>query len=128
MRTLVWFRGKDLRTADHEPLRRAARTAKSFRSSRSTRIFNPVTQGQKFDPEAAYVRRWVPELARLDARHVHAPWLAPAATLAAAGIRLGDDHPRPIVHHDTARHRFLEVAKQHLGRTQIRTDSVTKVG
>jgi deoxyribodipyrimidine photo-lyase len=82
------------------------------------RIFNPVTQGAKFDPDGAYVRRWVPELARLDARHIHAPWLAPAAVLDAAGVRLGSDYPRPIVDHDIARRRFLEVAKQHLGRVR----------
>lgn len=80
------------------------------------RIFNPVTQGEKFDPEGAYVRTWVPELARLETRYIHAPWLAPAAALAAAGVRLGSDYPRPIVEHDVARRRFLDVAKQHLGR------------
>jgi deoxyribodipyrimidine photo-lyase len=78
------------------------------------RIFNPVTQGEKFDPAGDYVRRWVPELARIDAKHIHAPWLAPPAALAAAGVRLGADYPRPIVDHDAARRRFLEVAKQHL--------------
>lgn len=61
------------------------------------RIFNPVLQGRKFDPRGAYVRRFVPELARLDGRHVHAPWEAPAATLSAAGIRLGETYPHPIV-------------------------------
>jgi deoxyribodipyrimidine photo-lyase len=78
------------------------------------RIFNPVTQGKKFDPEGGYVRAWLPELARLDARYVHAPWLAPPAALAAAGIRLGADYPRPIVDHDTARRRFLDAARKHL--------------
>lgn len=81
------------------------------------RIFNPVTQGEKFDPDGDYVRRWVPELCRVDARHIHAPWLAPPASLAGAGVRLGADYPRPIVDHGTARRRFLDAAKQHLGRT-----------
>ena len=52
-------------------------------------IFNPVTQGQRFDPEGGYVRRWVPQLARLPARYVHRPWAAPAATLRAAGGERG---------------------------------------
>jgi deoxyribodipyrimidine photo-lyase len=79
------------------------------------RIFNPVTQGEKFDPEGHYVREWVPELALMPARHIHAPWDAPAAVLAAAGVRLGVNYPRPIVDHDAARQRFLETAKKHLG-------------
>jgi len=82
------------------------------------RIFNPVTQGEKFDPDGDYVRRWVPELSRVESRHIHAPWLAPPASLATAGVRLGADYPRPIVDHDTARRRFLDAAKQHLGRTR----------
>ena len=71
------------------------------------RIFNPVLQGQKFDPEGGYVRRWVPELARLDAAHIHAPWLAPADALARAGVALGKTYPAPIVDHGFARERAL---------------------
>jgi deoxyribodipyrimidine photo-lyase len=72
------------------------------------RIFNPITQSQKFDPEGAFIRRYLPQLARLDARQVHAPWLAGPATLAAAGLALGRDYPLPIVDHEQARHRTLE--------------------
>ncbi|MBS0643055.1 MAG: deoxyribodipyrimidine photo-lyase [Proteobacteria bacterium] len=61
------------------------------------RIFNPVLQGRKFDAEGTYVRRFVPELARLDARLIHAPWEAPETALASAGIRLGATYPHPIV-------------------------------
>jgi deoxyribodipyrimidine photo-lyase len=61
------------------------------------RIFNPVSQGQKFDPEGHYVRRWLPELAALPDAHLHAPWLAPPLLLAAAGVTLGVQYPRPIV-------------------------------
>jgi deoxyribodipyrimidine photo-lyase len=76
------------------------------------RIFNPVTQGQKFDPDGAYVRRWVPELARLSPRLIHAPWTASASELAAARIRLGADYPRPIVDHAAARQRALDAYGQ----------------
>lgn len=71
------------------------------------RVFAPVLQGQKFDPAGDYVRRWVPELARLPARHLHAPWEAPRAVLEAAGVRLGDTYPRPIVDHAEARAEAL---------------------
>ncbi len=72
------------------------------------RIFNPTTQGQKFDPEGAYIRRWVPELANLSNEWIHAPVTAPSDVLIAAGIRLGMDYPRPIVDHDQARRAALE--------------------
>ena len=71
------------------------------------RIFNPVLQGQKFDTEGAYVGRWVPELARLDAEHIHAPWLASPDALDLAGVTLGKSYPRPIVNHGLARARAL---------------------
>jgi deoxyribodipyrimidine photo-lyase len=71
------------------------------------RIFNPVLQGEKFDPDGAYVRRWLPELARLPDRHLHAPWAAPAGVLDAAGVRLGETYPRPIVDLAAGRERAL---------------------
>jgi deoxyribodipyrimidine photo-lyase len=78
------------------------------------RVFNPLSQGQKFDAAGTYVRRYVPELRELPNEHIHAPWLAPPLVLAAAGVRLGHDYPEPIVDHATARQRFLTVAAQHL--------------
>lgn len=69
------------------------------------RIFNPMLQGVKFDPEGAYVKHWVPELADLDPKYVHAPWLAPESEL--AGVRLGETYPSPIVEHGFARQRAL---------------------
>jgi deoxyribodipyrimidine photo-lyase len=80
------------------------------------RIFNPVTQGERFDPEGAYVRRWLPELERVPARYVHQPWSAPSAVLEQAGVRLGVDYPQPIVSHAEARQRFLDTARRHFGR------------
>jgi deoxyribodipyrimidine photo-lyase len=80
------------------------------------RIFNPVTQGKKFDPEGNYVRRWVPELGRMPARYIHHPWEAPDAVLRAAGVQLGETYPRPVVEHRFARERFLALAAQHLKR------------
>jgi deoxyribodipyrimidine photo-lyase len=72
------------------------------------RIFNPVLQGEKFDPEDVYVRRWVPELAKLPAPWIHRPWAAPPQVLAEAGITMGTTYPRPIVDHEMARKRALE--------------------
>ena len=71
------------------------------------RIFNPILQGEKFDPDGAYVRHWVPELARLPDKFVHKPWLASPMELAEAGVELGTDYPQPIVDHDMARKRAL---------------------
>lgn len=72
------------------------------------RIFNPVTQGEKFDPDGEYVRAHVPELRQLDKRFIHKPWEAPASSLAAAGIELGKTYPVPIVAHAAARLRALD--------------------
>jgi len=71
------------------------------------RIFNPVLQGEKFDAEGSYVRRWVPELVNVPSKFVHAPWTAPTSVLDRAGVRLGIDYPAPIVEHSHARERAL---------------------
>ena len=72
------------------------------------RIFNPINQSEKFDPHGKFIRRYVPELARLSDKNIHAPWLSPAAELAAASVQLGVDYPQPIVQHDEARQETLE--------------------
>ncbi|RAU20432.1 deoxyribodipyrimidine photolyase [Paramagnetospirillum kuznetsovii] len=76
------------------------------------RIFNPVLQGEKFDPDGAYVRRWCPELAALPDRWLHRPWQAPSDILRRCGIDLGKSYPLPVVDHDLARHRALAAFTQ----------------
>jgi deoxyribodipyrimidine photo-lyase len=75
------------------------------------RIFAPVLQGEKFDPNGDYVRKYVPELAKLPKQHIHKPWAAPHPVLASAGITLGRDYPHPIVNHEDARKRALAAFK-----------------
>ncbi|MCX7893355.1 MAG: DNA photolyase family protein [Burkholderiales bacterium] len=72
------------------------------------RIFNPVTQSRRFDPEGRFIRRYVPELARVPAKFVHAPWTMPAVEQQACGVVVGRDYPAPIVDHDRAREVTLE--------------------
>ena len=76
------------------------------------RIFNPVLQGRKFDPEGAYVRRWVPELTNLPDKYIHQPWATPKDILKDSEISLGNNYPFPIVDHIEARNRALAIFKQ----------------
>jgi len=71
------------------------------------RIFNPTSQATRFDPDGAYIRRWVPELAALSQPWIFEPWKAPAAVLAAAGVVLGEHYPQRIVDHEVARRAAL---------------------
>lgn len=72
------------------------------------RIFNPILQGRKFDPEGNYVRQWVPELSSLSKEHIHAPWNAPDSLLEKAGITLGKDYPYPVIEHKKGREQALK--------------------
>jgi deoxyribodipyrimidine photo-lyase len=72
------------------------------------RVFNPLSQGEKFDPHGGYVRRWCPELAKMPDDFLHCPWEAPPEVLARAGLELGRDYPHPIVSHAIAREVALE--------------------
>jgi deoxyribodipyrimidine photo-lyase len=72
------------------------------------RIFNPVAQSEKFDANGDFIHRYLPELARLPAKAIHAPWQADAATLRAAGVTLGGNYPLPVVRHDLARAETLQ--------------------
>jgi deoxyribodipyrimidine photo-lyase len=71
------------------------------------RIFNPVNQSEKFDAQGKFIRRYLPQLAKLPDKLIHAPWLAKPTDLAAAGIELGRDYPPPIVDHAAAREKTL---------------------
>ena len=72
------------------------------------RIFNPVTQGEKFDPDGTYVRRYVPELDGLQGKAIHAPWTMSPIELKAAGIELGKTYPEPMIDHKVGRERALK--------------------
>jgi deoxyribodipyrimidine photo-lyase len=76
------------------------------------RIFNPVTQGQTYDPDGAYVRRYVPEIANIPDKYIHTPWTMPQQVAEAAGVKLGRDYPLPIVDHKEARARAQAAFKQ----------------
>ena len=76
------------------------------------RIFNPISQGAKFDPDGNYVRKWVPELAKVPTKYIHSPWLASKDELRQAGVELGKDYPLPIVDHAFARIRALAALKE----------------
>ncbi len=79
------------------------------------RIFNPILQGEKFDTDGAYVRKWVPELAAMPDKFLHQPWSAPLLVLKSAGVTLGQTYPNPIVNHDAARQRALSAFKSLKG-------------
>ncbi|WP_460837613.1 cryptochrome/photolyase family protein [Noviherbaspirillum agri] len=72
------------------------------------RIFNPVTQSEKFDADGKFIRRYLPQLEGLSNRKIHAPWLATQEELRLAGVTLGRDYPLPVVQHDAARQRTLQ--------------------
>ncbi len=71
------------------------------------RVFNPMIQGGKFDAIGTYVKRYVPELAKLPAKYIHTPWEAPESVLEAAGVELGVTYPRPVIEHQAGRDRAL---------------------
>lgn len=87
------------------------------------RVFNPVTQGRKFDPKGLYVRKWVPELADLPDRWIHEPWEAPSSLLVEAQVHLGKTYPNPIVDHAAARNRALQAYRQFTKKKRSRTNS-----
>ena len=72
------------------------------------RIFNPITQGQRFDPKGEYTKRFLPELAAMPSKYLFEPWNAPAAVLHEAGVILGENYPQPIVDVKASREAALE--------------------
>ncbi len=84
------------------------------------RIFNPITQGEKFDPSGDYVRRWVPELAGLPNKWLNRPWEAPPEVLRDAGVVLEETYPKPLVDHRTARETALDAYASIKGKSTAR--------
>lgn len=84
------------------------------------RIFNPITQSEKFDGAGDYIRRYVPELAKLSSKHIHAPWLAPTDVLSAAGVSVGTNYPAPII--DIKESRVIALEAFSATKTQALKD------
>ncbi len=82
------------------------------------RVFNPGLQGAKFDPDGGYVRRWVPELARVPAKTIHEPWKSPPEVQRASGCAIGRDYPMPIVDHALSRERVLAAYARSRGESR----------
>jgi deoxyribodipyrimidine photo-lyase len=73
------------------------------------RIFNPVLQGEKYDPQGDYVRRWVPELSMVPVKYIHKPWLMPGSLQQELNVIIGRDYPQPMVDHSIVKERAMEV-------------------
>jgi len=85
------------------------------------RIFNPISQSQRFDPVGRYLRQWLPELASLPDKHIHAPWQAPTAVLAKAGITLGETYPLPVLDLKQGRAQALSSYRRYIMQRQDTT-------
>ncbi len=81
------------------------------------RIFNPVSQGEKFDADGEYVRKWVPEIAALPNKYIHSPWQAPYSILNDAGVKLGASYPKPVIDHKVTRQEALDAYQQIKGES-----------
>ena len=90
------------------------------------RIFNPITQSEKFDAEGKFIKRYLPQLDGLSAKMIHAPWRAAPLELAAAGVTIGKNYPAPVVDHDMARKRTLE--RYHVVRAPVTNAEIEQDG
>ena len=82
------------------------------------RIFNPMTQGERFDKDGAYVRQYVPELAKVPAKFIHQPWEMGDLELSGFGVRLGKDYPQPVIPHTEGRQQALDAFQLMKERNQ----------
>ncbi len=82
------------------------------------RIFNPVLQSAKFDPQGRYIKTWVPELTSVPTEFIHAPWTMPLSLQISLGVRIGRDYPTPMVDHQEVRGRVLEAYRTSQGKTR----------
>lgn len=87
------------------------------------RIFNPVTQSERFDPGGRFIRRYLPELAKVPDEYIHAPWTLPESLQAACGVKIGRDYPAPIVEHRLQREKALALFKSAAGGTRREASS-----
>tara|TARA_R110002050_G_scaffold847_5_gene6003 strand:- start:11112 stop:12503 length:1392 start_codon:yes stop_codon:yes gene_type:complete len=76
------------------------------------RVFNPMLQSKKFDTDGDYIKKWIPELSKLESKYIHAPWEAPDEALEKANIKIGNTYPDPIVDHGKAREKALGIYQQ----------------
>ena len=91
------------------------------------RIFNPILQGEKFDPQGLYTTKWLPELASMPKKYIHRPWEAPQDVLVKAKIVLGEHYPHPIVDLGTTRDKALELYNIHV-KKQRKIDNNLPIG
>ncbi|WP_322509387.1 FAD-binding domain-containing protein, partial [Anaerolinea sp.] len=82
------------------------------------RIFNPVLQSAKFDPQGRYIKTWVPELTSVPPEFIHAPWTMPLSLQISLGVRIGRDYPAPMVNHQEVRDRVLQAYRTSHGKTR----------
>ena len=92
------------------------------------RIFNPVTQGEKFDPSGAYIKKWIPELTKVPAKFIHSPWKMTKSEQEAVGCVLGKDYPLPIVDHKVQREKALQLYRGSNDDEESKTDGQGEEG
>ncbi len=92
------------------------------------RIFNPITQSEKFDASGKFIRKYVPELGRCEDKEIHAPWLIPPLKLQAINIEIGKDYPPPVVDHSNQREQALALYKNASNAAKLKAETVDNLG